>query len=171
MVANMVFQWSAALRGSPNGQHQYCFHFCVPCWSWPDHSPSANQKRVTAFKYSFGSESQRSLMISSSLAWRARRSATSASGPHDLHRAVMLRVTDCIADSTRPALPQPTEWQCVGSSARPRWFLCRELTRSAKPVGAWAGSQLWMFKGEQSGLLAWMATETGSSFAPRKTCV
>ena len=28
-------------------------------------------------------------------------------------------------------------------------ILMRELTRSAKPVGAWAGSQLWIPTGEQ----------------------
>ena len=61
----------------------------------------------------------------------------------------MLRVTDCIADSTRPALPQPTEWQRVGKQCEAAMILMRELTRSAKPVGAWAGSQLWMFKGEK----------------------
>jgi hypothetical protein len=27
----------------------------------------------------------------------------------------MLRVSDCIRDSTRPAIPQPSEWQHIGN--------------------------------------------------------
>jgi len=40
------------------------------------------------------------------------------------------------------------------------------LTISTKPVGAWAGFQLSILKGGQSGLLTRMATETVSSCAP-----
>jgi len=42
------------------------------------------------------------------------------------------------------------------------------LTIFTKPVGAWAGSQLWIVKGEQSGSLTLMATEGVSSSGPKK---
>jgi hypothetical protein len=44
------------------------------------------------------------------------------------------------------------------------------LTISAKPDGAWAGSQPWIAKGEQSGLLTRIAaTESSSLFVRMKS--
>jgi hypothetical protein len=44
----------------------------------------------------------------------------------------------------------------------------RELTNSAKPVGAWAGSQLWILKDERSELWMHMATESVSLYGRMK---
>jgi hypothetical protein len=50
----------------------------------------------------------------------------------------MLWVSDCIADCIWLTIPQPTEWQHVGKQVEAAMIFMRELTKSAKPVGAWA---------------------------------
>jgi hypothetical protein len=64
----------------------------------------------------------------------------------------MLRVSDCVGDSVSIAIPQPTEGKRIGNQINTAMIFMQELTKSAKPVGVWAGSQLWILKGERFGL-------------------
>ena len=40
----------------------------------------------------------------------------------------MLGVADCIADRIRLAIPQPTEWQCIGDEIDAAFIFARALT-------------------------------------------
>jgi hypothetical protein len=50
----------------------------------------------------------------------------------------MLRVSDCIADCVGLTIQKLTEWQHIGNQIKAAMIFMRELTKSAKPVGAWA---------------------------------
>jgi hypothetical protein len=61
----------------------------------------------------------------------------SVQGRQKLARAFAVRQSKTILARSCEALPQPTEWQHIGNEMDGAMVFMRELTNSAKPVGAW----------------------------------